>query len=400
MNRHISAFAFVVVALAGVGCSDDDSSGNNPNPSADTGVQTDTGGTPGDVGADTATACLKDVPSTYESPDYTTNAAAELSLRDRLKAIMDPMKAAEGDLTKKPTAAELKDLYAAGTPSLESLTTAYYAGKTKAIFDAFALAAGNTWTPAATPTGNGGKFGAYLYDAYGKDLRQQVEKGAFGATFYNRAAALAADKAGLSEAAIDKLVALYGAHPSFPQATEGVPNPDIWVAQYAKRRDDKTQATPGLYRRIKTSLITAKAAIKAKCDAERDAALNAFLLDWEKVELATVIFYLNDAAKKIEAATTADQQSSAIHAIGESMAFIHGFRQHGAATRKITDAQIDELLGLIGAPADGNATVYQLVTDTATALPKFKTAVGQVTTKIAGIYGFTEADVASYKNSY
>jgi hypothetical protein len=398
------SLAFSVLLGVGlVGCSGDEGNNNpNPNPGTDTGTDVapndtgspaDTGG-PSDSGSDTVGECLKDIPTTYESPDYATNAAEELKFRELNKAMQDPMKAAEGDVTKMPTAASLKDLFAAGTVSLKSATTTYYQGKVESVIDQFVEATNPAWLPTDPPVGKGGKYGNWIFNQFGTDLRQRVEKGLFAATYYNRALSLISDKSKITEATIDKLVALYGAHPSFPQADKDVPNPDVFVALYAKRRDDKTKPS-GLYRNIKGSLIKAKAAVKAKCDKERDEALAAFLLDWEKVELATIVYYLNDSATKLskDPPVVADQ-ASGLHGLGEAGAFVHGFRT--IANKKITDAEIDELLTTIRSPHDGDASSYKFVTSFGTEATKLSTAI----TKIKTIYGFTDAEVAAFKTNY
>lgn len=394
--------AFSVVLGVGLfGCSGDDGNNNQTNPTTDTGVDTATNdsgsndtGAPGDSGSDTISECLKSVPTTYESPDYATNAADELKFRDLNKAMQDPMKAAEANVTAMPTAASLKDLFGAGTVSLKSVTTSYYQSKVDSLIDRFVEATNPAWVPTDPPAGKGGKYGNWIFDQFGTDLRQRVEKGLFAAAYYNRAVALISDKSKITEATIDKLVALFGAHPSFPQADKDVPNPDVFVAQYAKRRDDKTQPT-GLYRQIKTALITAKAAVKAGCEKDRDDALAAFLLGWEKVELATIIYYLNDSAAKFskDPPVVADQ-ASGLHGMGEAAAFVHGFRT--IPTKKITDAEIDDLLTTIRSSHDGDASSYKFVTSFGTEATKLTSAI----TKIKTIYGFTDSEVAAFKINY
>jgi len=398
--RFAAISVFVAVGL--LGCSGDSDNNPNPSPATDGGTDTAVGsdsapptdtGTLGDAPVDTGT-CLKDVPTTYDSPDYATNAAEDLKFRDLNKAMQDPMKAAEANVTAMPTASSLKDLFAAGTPSLKSVTTSYYATKIESIVDQFVAATNPAWVPTDPPVGTGGKYGNWIFNQFGTDLRQRVEKGLFAGAYYNRAVALIADKSKITEATIDKLVALYGAHPSFPQADKDVPNPDVFVALYAKRRDDKTQST-GLYRKIKADLITAKAAVKQKCDAERDAALASFLLNWEKVELATIVYYLNDSATKLskDPPVVADQ-ASALHGLGEAGAFVHGFRT--IANKKITDAEIDDLLTTLRSPHEGDASSYKFVTSFGTEATKLTTAIGKIKT----IYGFTDAEIAAFKINY
>jgi hypothetical protein len=336
------------------------------------------------------------------------NASVELALRGQFNAMNDLMKKAETDLAIKPTAAELTALYEAGNPSVKDATSAYYNDRVLAWFADFEAAAGNTWTPANPPSGPGGKYGNYIFNERGTDLRQAVEKGLFEATFYNHAWTIV--KGTIDAAALDRLLATYGAHPTFPGDSETadpavVPFPDRIGAQYAERRSPKDGSdkskpadpkNPGPYFRIKADFIRAKAAIAKgpECDAARDEAVGRIMSEWERVMAATVIYYLNDSALKLTKENpTMSDLAGGLHGYGEVMGFIHGFRGLPADGRKITDDQIDALLASMGAPHDGEATSYLLVTDPATEVPKLLLAVDEV----AKIYGFTAQEVEAFK---
>lgn len=356
-------------------------------------------------------SCGATIPEAYDGKAYDTNAAVELDLRKKLDEMQNPMKAAEADIEVVPTKDEILALFAAGNPSLRDVTTEYYVARIESLIKQFVAAAGNEWTPADPPTGTGGILGTHIYDQYGVDLRQSIEKGMFNATFFNHAVAIA--KGPLDAAAIDRLVAAFGAHPTFPGNSEEkdpakVPHPDRLMAQYAERRspkhpDDSSKpldpSKPGPYFRMKAALITAQAAIAAgpDCDGERDTAIASFLLDWEKSSFATVIYYLNTAAGKLtlEAPTEADIDSG-LHGYGEAIGFVHGMRTVAAPGRVITDAQIDALLETLGAPVGKPATAYKLVTDAASTVPKLQQAIDD----IVAIYGFTAEEVETFKINY
>jgi hypothetical protein len=344
------------------------------------------------------------VPDEYDGAAYEQNAAADLLLRAQMKAFQDPMKAAEADVMVVPVLADLQAAYDDGSPSLLDLTTAYYAPKVDAVLAELVTAAGNMWTPAEPPSGPGGIFGVHIYNANGSDLRQLTEKGLFNAALYNHAIVIAGGT--LDEAAIDRLVAVFGAHPSFPGDSAAMTNKDEFMAVYAERRSPKDPADPskpldagdpGPYFRIKRSLITAKAAIAAGCDVERDDAIASFLHDWEITNAGTIIYYLNDAAKKLTTPNpmTADLDGG-LHGYGEAIAFLHGMRTVTAPGKVITDAEIDQLLADLGSPHDAPATAYKLLTDTAAEVPKLQAGIAM----IAGIYGFTASQVETFKNVY
>jgi hypothetical protein len=340
---------------------------------------------------------LTDLPSAYESPAYDSNTAVERDLRTRFKAFLQPMRDAEANLAVKPTEAELRGLFEAGTPSLRSLTSDYYRPKVDALITAFAAAAGNTWAPQSPPSGPGGKYGAYLFTADGTDLRQAIEKGMFAAAFYRHGFSLTSDS--ITTATVDRLIASFGAHASFPADTAAAQNPDEFAAAYAKRRDKRDPQNPGVYLGFKSDAIKARAAIQAggPCVGQRDEALRSLRISWERALLATAVYYFNDASKKIGAAapTTADM-AAGLHSYGEAVGFIHGFRSLPPESRIITDSQIDDLLTLVGAPATGSATSYRLVTDSAAELPKLALAIN----RIATIYGFTPQQIEDFKTNY
>jgi len=338
------------------------------------------------------------LPSAYESPSYDQNTVMERDIRARLKALLQPMKDAEASLSVKPTEDELKALWNAGTPSLRSLTSSYYIPKVEAMLSDFSKAAGNGWTPSTTPSGSGGKFGSYIFSSQGVDLRQGIEKGMFAATFYRHALALQSQP--ISAATLDRLIAIYGSHASFPADTAAAQNPDEFVSAYAKRRDKRDPQNPGPYLKIKQAMIYAQAALAAgtACSAEVQASLTVFRNEWERAVFQTVIYYLNDASKKLSAAVPAPaDQSAALHGFGEVIGFIHGWKQLPADRRIITDAQIDDLLKLLlSDPSAASSSAYKLITDTATELPKLNLAIQ----KVAAVYGLTPAQVEDCKTNY
>ncbi len=341
--------------------------------------------------------CTPDVATaTYASLDYEANTVAERALRAQFKAFTQPLKDAETDLVNEPTAAALKALLAAGSPSLRSVTTPYYAARIDGLLEAFEAAAGNPYAPTDPPPATGGKYGAYIFSPQGVDLRQGIEKGMFAATYYHRAVTLMAEP--VTAATLDRVIALFGAHPSFPADDKAMSNPDELAASYAERRDAKSPTAPGPYLKIKSAMITAQHAIGAgsTCQGTVDQALATVRLEWERAIFATVTFYLNDVASKLSKANpTETDLAGALHGFGELVAFIEGWRTLPVGDRIITDPQIDTLLAMLGAPQDGPSTAYKLVTDTANALPKLTAALTQIST----IYGFTAAELEQWKTN-
>lgn len=393
-------FGSCVSLLVAAACGDDD---NTVRPRLDGGVDATVGDA--DVDGGGPLACGAMIPSTYDSPTYETNAAQELALRKAFDDFLKPFRDNETALTPDAggtftplTKAQLETLYGAGTPSVKSVTTAYYQAKVAAwIAEYEAAAADGTYTPVDPPDTNdkGGSYGRWVFNGRGLDLKQAIEKGSYNAAFYNHAVSIITSGTP-TVGTVDRLVAAFGAHPSFPNNQNAQQNKDVNAAGYAARRDSKDAANPGPYQKAKKALITAKAAITAgeRCNADRDAALKAFLAEWEKSQLATVIYYFNDIITKLSGADP--DYPAVLHAYGEAVGFIAGFKTIPQERRIVTDAQIDSLLQKSFA-ADGQPVeAYKLKTNPVAGASQLQ----QVINDIKAIYGFSDAEVESFKKNY
>jgi hypothetical protein len=261
--------------------------------------------------------------------------------------------------------------------------------------DQLAKASGGTFTPGVT-TGEGGTYGAYLFDENGLEMEQVMEKGMFGAVLYKHAVDLL--NTPLTPETSDKVLAIFGSNPSFPNSNNASkhPKPDVQAAVYAARRTDTTNPN-GFYFQMKRALIKLQAATKAGKDyaKEQQEAAADIRLIWEKVNAATIINYCYSSISTLSNVEPTDaQKSSALHAIAEGIGFIHGWKT--VSNKKITDAQIDEILALFNAPASGTVEVYKFATNAATELSKIQ----QVLTRLQSIYGFTSAEMESFKNNW
>ena len=398
--RNFRKLSFVVV-LAGVGvaiaaCGDDDNlvrtrpDGGGFDASLDAPVETG----PGMLG------CGVTVPTTYESPMFALNAKEELDLKARYNELAEKMKSAEGAGVAVVTGAELQAIFTAGAPNLRSISTAATQARVDEYLLAFgsiAVAGGKTWTPAdAVAEGgapSGGKYeSANIVSAVGLELREATAKTLLGGALYSHALALAGGP--ITEATIDRLVAVFGATTKFASRTDadaGLDEKDELAAELASQRDNKASGTPGPYRKVRGALLVAKAAAAGgeKCRPDLDAALKIYFLEWEKASYATVIFFLNAAATNATSAPV--KGSAALHAFGQATGLIQSFKGIPQDRRKITDAQIDSLLDRVGASAP-----YKLITDTSTRVVAFNTAFQDV----GAIYGLTQTEIEDAKKQY
>jgi hypothetical protein len=362
----------------------------------------DAGAGGSDAGSGGTPGCDLNLPETYDGAGFETNAKTELAVIGQLKALNQKMrdaeetKDAEGNLTVKPTKAELVALFEAGSPSLKAVSTSYYAGYVDGVFDAFEKAAGKKAVPTDPPAGDGGLYSKWIFDAKGRDLRQHMEKGMLGAALFHHATKVVGAATGAAD--VDKVIAIFGAHPSFPGDDKAAMNPDVLSAQYAERRDPKDPANPGHYLKFKAAAIKAQAAAAKGdvCKAEFTGALKQMLTEWELSHVATVVYYMNDAAKKLSTEPATEETLGAgLHGYGEGVSFLHGFKELPADARKISDAQIDELLTLLNS-TPGSETSYKLLSETGTETPKLLQALQ----KVAEIYGFSAQQIEGYKTNY
>ena len=84
-----------------------------------------------------------------------------------------------------------------------------------------------------------------------------------------------------------------------------------------------------------------------------------------------------------------------IHAHSEGIGFLAGFRTIDPAHRKITDAQIDDLLAKSFAPNGAPAEAYKVLTATDAAAK-----LDGVITDLKGIYGFSDAEMTSFEKNF
>jgi hypothetical protein len=355
------------------------------------------------------------IPTVYDSTGYAANVVTESQVRSQLTTLTSRMQVGR-NMDSTVTLAALQNLYNGTT--LRTVTGASYQAKIDIALPELARASGKgvryAWENAPNgdggviPTAVGGRTG-YLYDENVLELEQVVEKGLFAAAMYNHAVSLIS-AGNITEATIDKLVEIYGAKPGFGNNERNSdPNRDRFSAQYAARRSDSANAN-SIYAQIKRNLITAKAAVKAGSafNQLRDQALADFKLNWEKALAATVINYCHSTLAGLTAPNRDDGiVTSAMHAYGEAVGFLSGWRAVPASQRRITDAQIDELLDLLRAPYNqtANAQSYLfLSTNSATAqlyrLDGRNDPNTGVIERLAQIYGFSNAEVEDFRRNW
>lgn len=339
------------------------------------------------------------IPSDYLSADYSSNTVAETGIRIQMSSLTSYMKKGE-NIANKLTLDSLNYYYSSnGTPSIASITQAYYKNLiTGSWFSVMEACSQNSYNPnnGATAT-NGGVFGARLLDKRSKETLQEIEKGLFEAALYNHFINLTAGN--IDVATVDKMLCIYGCNPNFPNTNtaSNTTTPDAFIALYAARRDNNDGT--GLYFQIKKQFLQLQAAVNAGSayNSERDAAIIALKALIEKAIMATVIHYGYAGTTKLSTSNPPETTiSGGLHDFGEAVGFVHGFKSIPQEHRIITDAEIDQVLGFLLAPAGQDAAMYRFVTDGVNTLP----GISSYQMLLKDIYDFSEADMEGFKQNW
>lgn len=209
----------------------------------------------------------------------------------------------------------------------------------------------------------------YLLDEKGVELGQVIEKSLMGALLYYQSTAVYFEpgkidtdnetvtegKGTSMEHAFDEAFGYFGVPIDFPTNTDNI----VFWGNYSNGRD----ALLGSNKKIMDGFLKGRAAITAKDIVARDEAIATVRDEWELVVATTGIHYLNSGLENIE------DMALRAHALSEAIGFIYSLQF--SPTKSITNAQIEELLTLVG----GSASILE-----------------------SDLYNVTEADLISAKD--
>ena len=244
------------------------------------------------------------------------------------------------------------------------------------------------------PNNDGGHFEDRLFNPYGVESLEFIEKALFNSVLYRYAYEFVqTNGTSITADQVDKLVAIYGAHPNFANSGNVSANPDEHAAKYAARR---TPSSGGLYLDIKSNFIKAKtyASAGSAYDNQKVEALNEVLKSWEQVYVSTVINYTYSAIDYLAVTNpTNSDLANGMHNYGEAIGFINGLYAVDESYRVITNAELESLLTWMHTPVNQNPTSYELVTDRVNALSDLQ----QILDEIQSVYSFTDAQMLEFK---
>jgi hypothetical protein len=352
------------------------------------------------VGVVFMTSCSSDspvnpdpqVPTFYDSSSYNASIVVYAPTLTSFNSFVNESKKGRVSGTMVD-ATTLTNMYNQGTLSLSSMTTPFYRGVIQNSIQELAKSSGTVYDPIKTvqENGEGGVYGAYLFDEYGLEHEQLLEKGFFMSAMYNEVfTKVIAEN---SVAAVDRAVNLFGAHYRFVNSPTASKHqfPDRWSANYAARRDDNSGN--GLYFACKKNFIEIRHWTVNQNTEKRTAAINELKKNWEKVIAATAINYGYDVIAKL---SKTDPQVSdiagALHSLSELIGFMKGMKSLNGTI--ISDANLNEVLALANAPVDGIATPYMFVKE-----PQTLTKLTTLVSKLQSVYGFTAAEMDLFKRN-
>jgi hypothetical protein len=352
-------------------------------------------------------ACKKDetstenkslvIPSAYDSTNFIWNLGDLISFRQNFDAMVNEAK--KGRVSGQTVSGvAIQNAFQAGDLSIAAVTNSVFSGKlfgsnNDGWFNKIEQVSGKTYH-VDSANNTGGTFGGYLFDENGFEPEQIIEKGLFGAALANYAQTLLKSP-GLAE--VDQALYVLGFTTHFVNSSDAKHGSaaDKYLAVYVARRD-KNDGN-GLYSNTRFNFIKLQAALKAgeTYQNEKNEAIAAILLNMEKANFATVVNYCHTSIANLSQTTLTDaQKANTLHAIGECIGFTMGYK--GLVNNKITDAQIDEILTLLNAPATGGGKPALFITDRVNQIQKLELIIN----KIQQIYAFSDSDVNDFKKNW
>ncbi|MBU3700282.1 MAG: hypothetical protein FGM33_09815 [Candidatus Kapabacteria bacterium] len=327
-------------------------------------------------------------PVTYDSTGYAAATQGEFQLRSQMTALVALLKTARQPgvrLSQSEISTALLPLSSSIDPAFASQLVKYVAELADASGGA------HSWQSRPGGSANGGTFGGYLFNEHGLEMEQMIDKGLYGAMFFSKASDIADES--VNRQSIHRMLALFGANPGFPNTDRALVNPDMLAAAYCARRDQNDGK--GMYSQIRREFVTAMSAAEGSAQA-KSAAMQVLKL-WERAIMATVINYTYTVIGELSASNPSDSSRAlAMHAYGECVGFLTGWRYVNAPQRTITTEQIDELLLLLKAPLNGPWTCYEIWQLPADNLSR----VVMVRERLQDIYGFSDEEMISFKTNW
>ena len=329
----------------------------------------------------------------YDSTSYSANISAKKLVTNQFSILVNKIKTARTS-TVTVTETDLKSLF---NQELKNSSGAFSANIEGFLVE-ISKASGKTYKYGVDTTGEGGVYGAYLFDEKGLEYEQLADKGLYGGFLYKNAAELL--KPEMTSADVDIVLHLYGSNPSFPNTntTTKTSNPDKFMAGYVARRSDVNNEK-SLYNNLEEAFTSLKIATKesSSTKTKQETAIAAIKLNWEKGNAATVINYLYSIISTLEKTSPTETEiSGAMHAYSECVGFLLGWYYVPSSNRLIKDSEIQKILDWHRYSLNGKHTVYIAVKDSFTSINNLNKSIKELQT----IYSFTDAELVDFKKNW
>ena len=208
--------------------------------------------------------------------------------------------------------------------------------------------AGTDGTAGVVVSNDGAKN--YLFNDQGIELGQVIEKSLMGALLYYQSSGVYFESGKIDsdnetvtdgkgtemEHAFDEAFGYFGVPTDFPTNTD---NLAFW-GNYCNGRD----AVLGSNQTVMDAFLKGRAAISGKDITTRDVAIAEVRDAWEMVVVGTALHYLNSGLADF------GDVARRGHGLSEAIGFIYSLQF--SPTKKVTNAQIEELLTLVGGSAN------------------------------------------------
>lgn len=306
------------------------------------------------------------IPSTYLFTDgtgaSTVDYAGQTERLNQLREMVVYMKSATG---ASISAQQLKDMFenanGNGNGAFSFSSTKQLRDKCfvidQARFEAYmdSIAVSSQSFAAAASNGQAGTLTTadnktYLFNRHGVEYLQLIEKGLMGAVFMHQAlnvyfseSKMNVDNvnvvAGSNYTAMehhwDEAFGYFGVEPNFPAVIPA----DFW-GKYANTVNGTLNANAVMM----NNFLKGRAAIVNDKTADRDAAIVQIRTMWEKMAAHNAMNYLDQAI-----ASFGSDQARFLHVVSEAYAFALCLRYAPLETRKLSNAEVDDILAKFGA---------------------------------------------------
>lgn len=330
------------------------------------------------------------LPSTYDSTGFAVATVDQHRVVEAFESLESLMESARTPGVR----VSLSELTSAIAPVRDEILPTFkddLTGYARELADASGGA--HDWKSIPDANSTGGTYGGYIFNEAGIDVEELIAKSLFSTLFYHQADKLAQKP--VTKESLHRLLALYGASPQFRNSDQAEMDRDKLVAGYCARRDPNDGKGP--YTLVKLEFIRAQAAVVAGDQAQAYASVRSILRMWERSQMATVINYCYATIEGLRASNVTDSiRARAMHAYGECVGILMGWRYIDESLRATTSAELDELLGLLFAPMNGPWKSYQLWQDPVTHLPNVIT----VRERLQDIWSFTDEEMISFKTNW